>query len=96
MNYKDILKEVSIELNIPLNTVNEVYKSYWSGIKKHISSLPLHGKPLTEEEFNNYRTSVCIKHIGKFVITYNDYVNHFKSHEYKRLNANKYDKDKED
>ena len=39
--YEDIFKQVSEDLNIPVDTVRLAYKTYWKFIKEHISELPL-------------------------------------------------------
>lgn len=69
MNYSDIIKKVSEELNLPNDVVDRTYKSYWLFIKQHIQSLPLK-ENITEEEFNKLRTSINIPSLGKLCVTW--------------------------
>ena len=41
MSYQEILKEVAIELNLPVEVVKLAYESHWAFIRETITSLPL-------------------------------------------------------
>ena len=69
MNYSDIIKKVSEELNLPNDVVDRTYKSYWLFIKQHVQSLPLK-ENITEEEFNKLRTNINIPSLGKLCVTW--------------------------
>lgn len=67
---KNIYKKVSEQLGIAEDTIQEVYKLYWSFIKDTIESLPLKEK-LTENEFNKLKTNFNIPLLGKLSCDYN-------------------------
>lgn len=69
MNYQDIINQISLQLNIPSNTVEKTYKAYWKFIRNYIENIPLK-QDLTEEEFNKYRTNINIPSLGKLYCTY--------------------------
>lgn len=69
MNYKDIIKQISEELNIPLEVVKLAYESYWEFIREHIKALPLK-EDLSKEEFQELRTNFNIPSLGKLSCTY--------------------------
>lgn len=68
MNYTDIIKKVSEELNIPKEVVDKTYKAYWQSIRTHIQSLPLK-EDISEEDFLKLRTNFNIPSIGKLYVT---------------------------
>ena len=61
--YEDIFKQVSEDLNIPVDTVRLAYKTYWKFIKEHISELPL--KECTEEQLEDMKCCFYLPYIGK-------------------------------
>lgn len=69
MNYPDIIGKVSKELDIPVEVVDAVYKSYWKFIKQTIQSLPLKDD-IDEEEFAKLRTNFNIPSLGKLTCTF--------------------------
>lgn len=69
MNYSNIIKKVSEELNLPLEVVDRTYKSYWVFIKDTINSLPLK-EDINEEEFTKLRTNFNIPSLGKLCVTW--------------------------
>lgn len=73
MKYNDIIEKVSAELGIPEEIVKNTYIAYWYFIKKSIESIPFK-EDLTQENFNNFRTSINIPSLGKFSCTYNRYL----------------------
>lgn len=73
MIYSEAIKQVSIELNIPLEVVKKAYESYWEFIRTTIQSLPLK-EDLTEEQFKELRTNFNIPSIGKLHCTYERYI----------------------
>lgn len=81
MRYKDIIKTVSNDLNIPKEVCDEVYRSYWGFIKKTIKELPLDIN-MTEEEFNKLRTNFNIASIGKLYCTYDNIIGLRKKNEH--------------
>lgn len=70
--YSDIFKQVSEELNLPLEVVKLAYKSQWGFIRESIKALPLK-QNLSEEEFNKLRTNFNVPSIGKLSCTYKRY-----------------------
>lgn len=73
MKHEDIIDKVSIELNIPKEVVKKAYIAYWYFIKKSIESIPFK-ENITQEDFNNFRTSINIPSLGKFSCTYTRYL----------------------
>lgn len=73
MIYSEALRQVSIELGIPVEVVKEAYESYWKFIRESIKSLPLK-EDLTKEEFDKLRTNFNIPSIGKLSVTWERYV----------------------
>lgn len=73
MNYEEIIRRVSTELNLPYSVVDKTYKSYWLFIKDTIQSLPLK-EELSEEEFTKIRTNINIPSIGKIICPYSRYL----------------------
>ena len=69
MNYSDILKQVSDELELPLDVVKLAYESNWKFIRETIKDLPLK-EDLTEEEFSKLQTNFNIPSLGKLTCTY--------------------------
>ena len=72
MNYTDIIKKVSEELNIPKEVVDKTYKAFWLYIRDSIQKLPLK-EELTEDEFLTLRTNYNIPSLGKLTCTYDRY-----------------------
>lgn len=70
--YSDIFKQVSEELNLPLEVIKLAYKSQWEFIRESIKILPLK-QNLSEEEFNKLRTNFNVPSIGKLSCTYKRY-----------------------
>lgn len=69
MTTKEILKQVSEELNIPYEVVNKVYSSYWKFIRSKIIELPLK-ENLTKEEFEKLKVNFNLPSLGKLNCTY--------------------------
>ena len=69
---QNLYKLVAEELNIPVEVVKEVYKSYWRFIKSTIQELPLK-EDLSEEEFLKLKTNFNIVSLGKLSCDYNRY-----------------------
>lgn len=55
------------KINLPADYVWKVYQAYWSEVRKIIEELPLK-ENLTEEEWDNLKTSVNIPSLGKFYV----------------------------
>ena len=88
MNYPDIIGKVSQEMDIPLEVVDTVYKSYWKFIKQTIQSLPLKDD-ISEEEFAKLRTNFNIPSLGKLTCTFDRMMGVKKRFKYiKRLREN--------
>lgn len=86
MDYKDIIGKVSKELDIPIEVVDKAYKSSWKFIKDNVQSLPLK-EDISEEEFNELRTSFNLPSLGKLNTTWDRVVGAKKRFEYlKSLN----------
>ena len=62
------LKQTSRELSVPLELVEQVYKSYWSFVRETAQSLPL--KTATEDEVKQMTTNFNIPYIGKLRVDY--------------------------
>lgn len=92
MRYEDILNKVATDLNIPVEVVRLVYKSYWKFIRQTIQSLPLKDN-LSEEEFSKLRTNFNIPSLGKLSCTFDRMTRVKKRFEYikKLRKENKYD-----
>lgn len=69
MNYQDSITQVSKELGLPYEVVDETYKSYWRFIRDTIQDLPLK-EDFTEEEFSKLQTNFNIPSLGKLSATY--------------------------
>ncbi len=72
MRYKQLLIDVSNELDIPIELVNEIYRLYFLYIKETISSLPLK-EDITEEEFLQLRTNFNLPSLGKLGVSLNKF-----------------------
>ena len=70
MTFKQIIKQVAKELNLPEDLVRNTYKSYWKVVKQ-IKSLD--NKLLSQEEFNDNIININIPSIGKLNCTYDKY-----------------------
>ena len=76
MTFKQIIKQVAKELNLPEDLVRNTYKSYWKVIKQIIESKQIKSsdnKLLSQEEFNNNIININIPSIGKLNCTYDKY-----------------------
>ena len=69
MVYNDIITQVSKNLNLPVNIVDKVYKSYWKSIRTTIQELPIK-ETMSEEDFKQLRTNFNIPSLGKLSCTY--------------------------
>lgn len=72
MMLQQLYKQVSDEMNIPIDVVELAYKSYWRFIRKTIQELPLK-EDLNEEEFLKLRTNFNIVSLGKLSCSYDRY-----------------------
>ena len=76
MTFKQIIKQVAKELNLPEDLVRNTYKSYWKVIKQSIKSNDIkYSKDsiLTANEFNSKQMNINIPSIGKLNCTYDKY-----------------------
>ena len=76
MTFKQIIKQVSKELNLPEDLVRNTYKSYWKVIRQIIESNNIkYSKDsiLTAKEFNSKQMNINIPSIGKLNCTYDKY-----------------------
>jgi hypothetical protein len=71
MNNK-IYKEIASDLGLNESDIKDVFKYTWEFIRKKIEELPLK-EDLTEEEFNNLKTTFMLPEIGKLGCDYNTY-----------------------
>lgn len=74
MRYKDIITEVSKELDLPRKVVDKTYKAFWLYINKSIQQLPLK-EDLSEEKFKELQTNFNVPSIGKLTCTYTRMLN---------------------
>ena len=70
---KEIILDVSRNLDISPDVVEKVYKAYWSFIKETIQALPLKDN-LSEEEFSTLKTNFNVPSLGKLCVTWNRFV----------------------
>ena len=76
MTFKQIIKQVDKELNLPEDLVRNTYKSYWKVIRQIIESNNIkYSKDsiLTAKEFNSKQININIPSIGKLNCTYDKY-----------------------
>lgn len=59
-----IVEKAALQLNLPHQTVWEVYSSYWKFVRQHLMSLPLK-EDITKEEFDKLSTSINVPSLGK-------------------------------
>ena len=76
MTFKQIIKQVAKELNLPEDLVRNTYKSYWKVIRQIIENNNIkYSKDsiLTANEFNSKQMNINIPSIGKLNCTYDKY-----------------------
>ena len=76
MTFKQIIKQVAKELNLPEDLVRNTYKSYWKVIRQIIESNNIkYSKDsiLTAKEFNSKQMNINIPSTGKLNCTYDKY-----------------------
>ena len=76
MTFKQIIKQVAKELNLPEDLVRNTYKSYWKVIRQIIESNDIkYSKDyiITANEFNSKQMNINIPSIGKLNCTYDKY-----------------------
>ena len=71
--FMNIIRDVSKELNIPINKVIKAYWIQYKFIKEKIGELDLSRNDITEEEFNKLKKSFNIPLLGKFNVSYDRY-----------------------
>ena len=69
---KEIILDVSRNLDISPDVIEKVYKAYWSFIKETIQALPLKDN-LSEEEFSTLKTNFNVPSLGKLSCTLDKY-----------------------
>lgn len=72
MTYREIVEQLSEELNIPEEVTDTAYKSFFEFIRSTIVELPLK-ENLSEEDFNKLRPNFNIPSLGKLHCTYDRY-----------------------
>ena len=76
MTFKQIIRQVAKELDLPEDLVRNTYKSYWKVIRQIIESNNIkYSKDsiLTANEFNSKQMNINIPSIGKLNCTYDKY-----------------------
>ena len=85
---KEIILDISRNLDISPDVIEKVYKAYWSFIKETIQALPLKDN-LSEEEFSTLKTNFNVPSLGKLCVTWNRFVRCKKRYELiKKLRSN--------
>ena len=85
---KEIILDISRNLDILSVVIEKVYKAYWSFIKETIQALPLKDN-LSEEEFSTLKTNFNVPSLGKLCVTWNRFVRCKKRYELiKKLRSN--------
>ena len=77
MTFKQIIKQVAKELNLPEDLVRNTYKSYWKVIKQIIEKNNIKSNDnliFTSDEFNNNVININVPSIGKLNCTYDKYL----------------------
>lgn len=69
---KEIILDISRNLDISPDVIEKVYKAYWSFIKETIQALPLKDN-LSEEEFSTLKTNFNVPSLGKLTCTLDKY-----------------------
>ena len=69
---KEIILDVSRNLDISPDVIEKVYKAYWSFIKETVQALPLKDN-LSEEEFLTLKTNFNVPSLGKLACTLDKY-----------------------
>ena len=64
----EIYAKVAADMGIPIELVRDAYLSQWQFIRNTIEALPLK-EELSEEEFNQLRTSFNLPSLGKIYTT---------------------------
>ena len=85
--YEVIFKQVSEDLNIPIDTVRLAYKTYWKFIKEHISELPL--KECTEEQLEDMKCCFYLPYISKLYCNKDTFKKSVKNHKIRKNLKNK-------
>lgn len=70
--YKNIINNLSKQLNLSEEVVEKVYNAFWLAIRDNIQNLPLK-EDLTEPEFLKLKTNFNLPSIGKLCCTYEKY-----------------------
>ena len=86
MTFKQIIRQVAKELDLPEDLVRNTYKSYWKVIKQIIESRQIKSESnqiLSQEEFGNNVVNINIPSIGKLYVTLDRYKRMKKMQEYK-------------
>lgn len=86
VSYKDLLDDVSKELNVDKSVVEESYRHYWEYIQYIIGQMNFRDNNLTREEFNSMKFSVHLTNLGKLCSNYNKYC---KNHRQLNINTDK-------
>ena len=77
MTFKQIIKQVAKELNLPEDLVRNTYKSYWKVIKQIIERNNIKSNDnliFTSDEFNNNVVNINVPSIGQLNCTYDKYL----------------------
>lgn len=73
MNWREVVDDVSKELNIPKEVVEKCYNLYWKSIHDTIYETDFTSHFLSKEEFEKTVHKYHIRHIGRIYLTYARY-----------------------
>ena len=81
MTYKEIVRQVAEELELPEALVDKTYKAFWRFVKDKIQELPLK-EDISIEDFRKLRPNFNIPSLGKLCCTEDKFIRMKKQKDY--------------